>query len=464
MSLPNELLRQSFSYVIPIDRWGTLDDGTRRDFFSLRSVCRTFRAVIDGLDFWCDPQFEYADLIRYQDDVSQQEREASQVEFLNILFRNSLLVECIGRRGKWRFTTLTGLNAIREYIPSFPSNTTAVTFEGAISSNRDNGWNGVTVPVGIRALADCTQLTFLKIWGLGSDDNENIDLDLITTSCPNLQHLILRDLLRYTGTLAHMQHLADLQVGFSQYRLREEVRDDRILPLQYGRRTLSKLWLLYEECFLPSLGILGLADPFPNLTSLSLHPFTNDLCDYISTASIRLVQFRTTVTEADNMPILSNITNMFSAPSLANLKELRIAFQYQEEQRPEYERIFHSICARLLHLEGMVLGISFDTAWFAQLTNLQKLTDMVWYIPADDCRDTLHGMMPELPDLRNSDPESGLDSLRTSLVNHFQYNKFDQLKVLPHTYINLMVLTRDGYRNLCDMNAAPSIYAEGGDI
>src|SRR6202035_143887 len=97
MTLPNELLRESFSYLIPISRWGYIDDNTRRDFFSLRSVCRTFRAVIDGLDFWCDPEFEYVDLIKsFPYAFSQQEREVSQAEFLNVLFRNPILKECIG--------------------------------------------------------------------------------------------------------------------------------------------------------------------------------------------------------------------------------------------------------------------------------------------------------------------------------------------------------------------------------
>jgi hypothetical protein len=43
MTLPNELLRESLSYLIPIGVWGLVDDATRRNFFSLRSVCRTFR-------------------------------------------------------------------------------------------------------------------------------------------------------------------------------------------------------------------------------------------------------------------------------------------------------------------------------------------------------------------------------------------------------------------------------------
>jgi hypothetical protein len=456
MTLPNELLRESLSYLIPIGVWGLVDDATRRNFFSLRSVCRTFRAVIDGLDVWCDPEFEYVDLMPYHFKDSQQEREALQAKFLHLLLQNPVLVESIGRRREWRFTSLTSFRTIREHIPSFSSNTTSVTFEGAISSGTHNGWDGITIPLGVRALVDCTQLTFLKIWGISRDHDDHIDLDLITTTCPNLRQITLQNILRYTGTLANMRYLEHVYICFEQYSVHTEhlPRDNRILPLTYGAQTICKLWLHYEERFLCTLGTHALRDPFPNLTSLSLHPFTHDLCNYISTSNIRLVQLRTTVVDNMDTPDLWTIANLFSSPSLATLKELRLVFQFEEDQHSQYELIFQSICTRLLHLEELVLGLSFDTAWCPQLTNLQYLKFLHWYIPETGCRDSLR----VIPQIGNPGVEgiAWNGSLKLRFENYIRNRGWGRSG--PRPGVEVWLLTSNDFGNLCDMRAAPTIY------
>jgi hypothetical protein len=269
--------------------------------------------------------------------------------------------------------------------------------------------------------------------------------------------------------LASMQHLEDVRIHFAQYSLRTLVHnDDRILPIQYGGRTLSKLWLLYEEEFLSTLGTHSLRDAFPNLTSLSLHPFTNDLCNYISTSSIRLLQFRTTITDTVDMPSLWSIASMISAPSLATLKELRIVFKFQEAHDSQYERIFRTICARLLQLEELVIGISFDTVWCAQLRNLQNLKRLVWYIPEADCHDSLH-VVPEIRYLGDPDLDdiARLDVLRAvgwAFENYIHDSVFNGSIINTRDNIEVWVFNSNGCRNLCDVNIAPSIYADWQEL
>jgi hypothetical protein len=153
-------------------------------------------------------------------------------------------------------------------------------------------------------------------------------------------------------------------------------------------------------------------------------------------------------------PDLWTIANMFSSPSLATLKELRLVFQFEEDQHSQYELIFQCICTRLLHLEELVLGLSFDTAWCPQLTNLQYLKHLLWHIPETGCRDSLR----VIPQIGNPGVEgiAWNGSLQWRLENYIRNRGWGRSG--PRPGVKVWLLTSNDFGNLCDMRAAPTIY------
>src|SRR5579871_6894574 len=109
MILPNEILREIFSFMIPISIWGNIDDDNRRHIFTLRSVCRTFRALVNSLDFWWYPQFDLFDLMPGESSRwhTPEIRDARGSAFFDVLFQDSHLAERLGRRKGWNFTSFT---------------------------------------------------------------------------------------------------------------------------------------------------------------------------------------------------------------------------------------------------------------------------------------------------------------------------------------------------------------------
>jgi hypothetical protein len=176
MQLPNELLREIFSYLIVSPGFShTIKDSYRRDFFTLRSVCRTFRALVNELDFWWDEEFELVALLPYDHKLYSAEIELRHGNFLTELLEDRQLIEWLGRRPSWRFTNMTSFRTVYTLVHSFRDTITSIVFEGAINTPLVDGWRG-SLRTGIQALANCPNLTSLKIWGC---PDEPYDLDLI---------------------------------------------------------------------------------------------------------------------------------------------------------------------------------------------------------------------------------------------------------------------------------------------
>jgi hypothetical protein len=229
--------------------------------------------------------------------------------------------------------------------------------------------------------------------------------------------------------------------------------DTGVLPLRYCSNTLLKLTLQYEKSFDANEACrLGRFHRFTNLTSLSVHPFTNELCDYISSASVQLVQLGTAITKHGNIIQLGNVIDMFSAPSLRNLQHLRIAIYHRKEWSFNYPRIHEAICQNLGSLENLILGLGFDTSWCTQWRQLEKLKTLRWYVPASACHDSLR-VVSRMGQYQ-ADPDSKWESMPERLRGYLYESA--SLPVVEHLFIRVM--DRYSYREVCDSHTGPSWY------
>jgi hypothetical protein len=180
---------------------------------------------------------------------------------------------------------------------------------------------------------------------------------------------------------------------------------------------------------------------------------------------VQLEQFRTTIISYDDelsdpLPVIDigNVITMLSSPSLRSLRELRIIVGFSELQPFYCLHIFEVICENIQSVEELVLGLSFDKSWCLQIQRLQKLKLFHWYVPVEDCRDSLNAV--EGLDQLLLDPESDwdgdLDLVGIHLAMHFYKSAFQHFVSRPTVRVDIM--RRVTYRALCDWEMGPSVY------
>jgi len=161
-------------------------------------------------------------------------------------------------------------------------------------------------------------------------------------------------------------------------------------------RSLTRLSIVLDESCTSFLGdddVLptplwptSLLDPFENLNSLSVSPLTDIICEFIVRAVIALTDFRTRVVNGSAVTA-EKVVDIFSAPSLRNLRCLRFAVDVclDEFERSWYLRLLETITTNLDSLEELYLAIPLDLSWCDQISRLRKLNMLVWWFPVTAC-------------------------------------------------------------------------------
>jgi hypothetical protein len=151
------------------------------EILALRQTCQLFRNLIYELDVWYEPNIQLGQLRNNQrvqyafpaDDnpyVDYIELDSQERAFLEALFNDKYLVDCLGRRRTlWKFKSLVALRTVFDYIPLFRHTVQCVDLDYT-----DDGDNYYPVPdltigetshllSGLELLSNCHSLRELKI-------------------------------------------------------------------------------------------------------------------------------------------------------------------------------------------------------------------------------------------------------------------------------------------------------------
>jgi hypothetical protein len=393
MRLPTEILTEIFNCLLPpyphpnptyTTPWSPIEN-----ILAIRSTCRSFRTIANNLPFWYDDRYNSIHFIPTEKDgrnVSNYVSEIYHFKFLKTLFNDAQLVQCLSRRKTWQFAHNSMLAAVAS-VPSFRDNTTTAHvdyyqlvhyIDGEYSSSP-----GAYLSATIAFLCTYPRLTTLSIAG-PSELGFTLDLTTLATSCPSLKSLELD--VDGIGTLRSLSNLQSLEVAL------DNVVGDGVIPVN-SSDSITKLILKYwEPPFQCNNAVAnGAFDSFVNLTSLFLHPLSNEICDFLIRANFSLKDFRTTATKEYGEDVdMRKVVNMLSSPSLSKLETLRIAFEPRKQWRPFYPQIVEQITFHLgSTLKELVIGMEMDTAWSSKFKRLVKLRRFLWYVPDENYDDIL---------------------------------------------------------------------------
>lgn len=394
MDLPTEVLSMIFAYFSPGSDM-LQDDENRRPsptghgLLAIRSTCHRFRDIADELPFWYNGYFRLQDIIparrKWQTDDDGDQYQAG---FLRILFKDPHLVRTLQRRKVWYFKNVDVLLAVIAHVPYFREQINSVILSFPPSYRR--GWKESSGKRAIPNLALCTNLVSLELHAV--TDPDELDLTLITDSLPLLERLrLLQCSCDFTGTLRDASRLSELHI---QGDVNDKVKDtdESLVPLS-SASSLTYLALLenisdsYPDHDVPPRIPYqnGALDIFTNLTSLYIHPFTEPLCDFLSsTSKLHLIHFRTSIIAPFETAYFPRVIRMFSRPSFSKLESLRFGVSDEVEWTAYSAEITKAISTYLTGLEELVVGMDLDTTWcmwFSRCINLKRL---VWFSPAPD--------------------------------------------------------------------------------
>ena len=114
---------------------------------------------------------------------------------------------------------------------------------------------------------------------------------------------------------------------------------------------------------------------FVNLTSLCGSPFTNKSSDFIVCSDFRLVDFHLQLTWHSKIA-MNKVMDMFSAPSLQNLRHLRFSIDVQPLQRPHISSLLQSIISNPGSLEELCMPLNLSGC--KTLGHLMNLKIVLW--------------------------------------------------------------------------------------
>jgi len=365
LRLPNEVLRNILSYVYnlscdePFVQY-TLDGEEHEisQMLVLGSVCCHFRAITAQLDFWCDPNFCFADLIP-RSPLAGSVDGYYDGQLLAALFSDWNLVNSLGQRKKdWIFESYEGLMVVLEGVPLFRQNTRAIHLE--IIEEED-------CHAAMKALAAYSHITKFS-----THYTTTIDLSAIAALFPSLESLSCFETGNFKGSLEQLPHLHMLRLSSWDNTMHP---NRPCLPLQ-SSQTLTELSLQYcMDVNIPFFDTDSLS-AFMNLKSLAIRPLTESICEFIIRAQIQLYFFEITIVER-HAPIY-RFVDMIQADCLRNLKEFGIAHfgHYKKVTEQYWFRVFDTFTSTLSSVEQLQLNTPLRLEWcqyFARMSNLKIL-------------------------------------------------------------------------------------------
>jgi hypothetical protein len=374
LSIPNEVLSRIFEYVGPFYTvsnrflpFSAKDHNERyNEIFPLRSVCRTFRAIVNELPFWCNEDLDLINLVSPKVFEKNSTFNVSPHFFLKVLLADKHLRHQLSKRRSWWFSREESLcfQSILYFDLSFLAPLESITItDGLWRHFEDKKW-----------LQHCSRLQCLQI----ADEQGRVDMNSISLACPTLTTIRLHGVYTFDGTLNGFSRLARLDFRLRTWPIR---RDPTPPGLSFPfANTLTRLSIALH----PQPGsiprIIGL-DAFVNLTTFCVSPLTSNVCDCISDATLQLHNFCAIVLPFDEFVPLDKVSKMFYSPSLRNLKQLRFAIE--ETVEPRYLELNPTAVigaiSSLSFLQHLVIALHFRSDWvdgnlFAPFRNLRSLT------------------------------------------------------------------------------------------
>jgi hypothetical protein len=450
MELPNEILMLIFDLFAPVvvihpETCGSIPS----EIFGLRSTCRRFRALVNELPFWFDPNFKVVEVIPPRQQWSTDlDWEGYDAGFLRLIFQDRHLVQCLARRTRWHFKNLQTLRVVIDCVPSFSLGATFVGFyygEYAQAMHAQAiDWQSSSINDSVRQLTVCQSLTSLIIHFL---QDVTLDLTLIAASCPSLKWLHLLYIENCEGTLAGLHSLEYLYVSdcVPFPRVGYLVPVDSSMSLTHLALTFA-----YDEFWLDDTFRNGALDGFANLKSLYAHPLSDGMCDFLLRTTIELNELRTTVVKQHGIANLLKIISMLSKPSLCHLRSMCLAIEDHVDWRASYQSIAESIVRSLTGIEEMVLGMGMDVSWWPMFTNLRNLKRLIWYVPGEDCRVTYDHEGDIVSDLN-------IDHLaKEARLYEIIESTFDEASQKPS--VKVKIYQHGRYHCVCSCDALPCLY------
>lgn len=380
MTLPNELLREILSNVLAQPEHPTcrgelptnlFDDDARPDptpALTIRSVCHRFRAIANELPFWYDGDF---DLLKLLPEYRGPNSDIQDEKFLQALFTDDHLVECLRRKTQWKFRHLPSLYVVMERVPSFQQFVTAVTLRTFWDDSVKNPLLTSSLDVAIQQLATCSRLTSLKI----EYSDSLLSLDLISRYCPSLSDVIIHaDASTVRGTLENLSCVRRLDYEFVPY---AEHPAHFLFPLN-SAKSLTTLMIRVRPSSADAYDTTGL-DVFVNLTSLHIDPLYPSVCDFILRSRLKLTTFKTIVDTAE--VTMRRVAAVLSSPSLQTVQNISLKIETENEERlNDLQQIIYVVTTKLLSIRDCEFEMGLDLRWCQQFSRLLSLKTVVWKV------------------------------------------------------------------------------------
>ena len=359
------------------------------DILSVRATCRAFRAISSTLKFWYDEHFCFSQLIPPRisslGKFEALEHETRTRGLLNCLNADQALMETMGRKRAWSFRTVPTLVAVAQSIPSFQLHITSLYYE----AYGPEFISEATCPLpsinfGFTYLALCPNMRTLLI----SDENGDVSLDLITSSCPSLKKLELYCNVGYSGSLRGLCGLEELVVW--DYRLDEKSPTrQNLLPID-SAFSLKNLNLSY--IYGPSKNIYDskFISAFTNLSSFTILPLCDNVCDCLIRDNFTHLRTFVTTTRIESDISIDKIMKILMSRTLGSLQTLRFLVEpFSWEFNACYLDIIRVITSQLsATLEELQLTLGMNTAWCEHFSSLRKLKDITWIAVDQECCDS----------------------------------------------------------------------------
>ena len=378
MHIPTEVLYYIFNYLVPHGKILVGHDDFS-DILSVRATCRAFRVISSKLKFWYDEDFCFSQLIprRFNSlgKFEALEHESRARGLLNCLNADQVLMETIGRKTAWSFRTVPNLVAVAQSIPSFQLHITSLDYE----SYGAEFLSEATCPLpsinfGFTYLAWCPNMTTLLI----SDDNGDVSLDLIASSCPSLKKLEFYCNFGYSGSLRGLYGLEELVVWDYRLDANSSTRQG-LLPID-SASSLKNLNLSYVYGPSENIYYSKFVSAFTNLSSYAVLPLCDNFCNSLIRANFtHLRTFATTIRIESDISV-DKIIKILMSRTLGSLQTLRFLIEpFSWEFNACYLNIVRAITSQLsATLEELQLTLGMNTSWCEHLSSLHKLKDITW--------------------------------------------------------------------------------------
>lgn len=374
MTLPNELLRQILSLVLAQPEHPTfcvphlIDDALNSapaPALTIRSVCRRFRAIANELPFWYAGEFDLLNLL------PEFRAPNSDEKFLQALFTDNHLVECLQRKTKWKFRNLPNFLVIMERVPSFQQCVTTVTLRTFWDDSVKNPLSPSSLDIAIQKLAACSRLTSLEI----RSNNSLLSLDLISRSCPSLNNIVICGAIsNLRGTLENLSCVQRLHYELIH---NMEHPPQFLFPLN-SAKSLTAL-VIKTRCGSVHAHDINRLDAFVNLTSLHIEPLYPNICDFIVRSRLKLSTFKTKVDITE--VTMERVAGVLSSHSLQTVQNLSLNIEADYEEDLDYlQPIIDIVTTKLLSIQECEFETGLDLHWCQQFSRLLNLKRLIWKI------------------------------------------------------------------------------------